>query len=121
VPWSFPLHLFIGRFSRKFHFFEEDLGKFSGHGDPQDLAEIGFLNGKGMVGLRGWFRAHYLTKIIGEMKRDRYGWRLKMIESVKERGIKTALKLPYSTIIIPCYTCASSILTSLSIAISMHS
>jgi hypothetical protein len=71
VPWSFPLHLFIGRFSRKFHFFEEDLGKFSGHGDPQDLAEIGFLNGKGMEGLRGWFRAHYLAKIIGEMKRDR--------------------------------------------------
>jgi hypothetical protein len=41
------------------------------HGIPQDLAEIGFLNGKGMEGLRGWFRAHYLAKIIGEMKRDR--------------------------------------------------
>ena len=37
------------------------------HGIPLDLAEIGFLNGKGTHGLRQWWRDNYVKKVIKQI------------------------------------------------------
>jgi hypothetical protein len=36
-------------------------------GSPSELAEVEFLNGKGLRGLGQWFRKGYLPKLIKEM------------------------------------------------------